>query len=227
LSNMYQNSTAGIDPMSVVDTVQQPINELRTLQENEGGTGADPSLDQYDRRAVFPLAQAINADHEVTPSFLHDYKMNIAKNTRWNDPTKFDLNTVRQRNVGALGDLLTEAVPESADQNRIYRGAKVLSERAKARSESGQMSLGNLKNKAIEAAVGGVAGHALSGGMGLIPAIGLPMLDSLPVRSTLGYGFHRLGTGLPYAVNPEFGVGAGSAGALGRIEDEDDKSNKR
>jgi hypothetical protein len=136
---------------------------------------------------------------DFTPRSLFDLKRNVAANTRWNDPTMFDMNSVRQQGVGAVGNLLTDAVPETAPLNRIYQGAGNLAERAGSRADTGTPPFTSLVNRGLEGAAGA--------GLGAAPLL----MDSVPVKTGAGYLLYQGGK-LAGKV-PNLGTAGAAAGA--------------
>jgi hypothetical protein len=183
-----------IPASNVFDAVAEPIGKLRSLQDSAGGTGVSASIPAYEDRLLNPIVAA-EGRGGFTPSELFDeMKQPISKNTRWNDPTMFDLNKVRQQTVGGIGGLLTDAVPETAKLNKIYQGTGRLADRATMRSDTGQSPLSELGRKGAEGAAGIILGEATKH-----PLLGaIPLLaDSVPVRTTLATGMYGAGGLLP------------------------------
>jgi hypothetical protein len=161
-----------------------PVNRLRSVQNGPGGVGASPLLDEYEsgiRSAT---------ENDFTPRSLFDLKRNVAANTRWNDPSMFDMNSVRQQGVGKVGGLLTDAVPETAPLNRIYQGAGNLAERAGSRADTGTPPFTSLVNRGLEGAVGAGLGYATHNPF--LAAAPL-LMDSIPFKTGAGYMLYQGG----------------------------------
>ena len=184
-----------------------PVNRLRGIQNGPGGVGASPLLDEYESGIRSSTGQ------DFTPRTLFDLKRNVAANTRWNDPTMFDMNSVRQQGVGGIGGLLTDAVPETAPLNRIYQGAGNLAERAGARADTGSPPFTSLVNRGIEGAAGIGLGYATHNPF--LAAAPL-LIDSVPVKTGAGYLLYHGGQAAGTAPNPLslslIGTGSGTAG---------------
>jgi hypothetical protein len=179
-----------------------PVNRLRGVQNGPGGVGASPLLDEYEGGIRSSTGQ------DFTPRSLFDLKRNVAANTRWNDPTMFDMNSVRQQGVGAVGNLLTDAVPETAPLNRIYQGAGNLAERAGSRADTGTPPFTSLVNRGLEGAAGAGLGYMTHNP--LLAAAPL-LMDSVPVKTGAGYLLYQGGK-LAGKV-PNLGTAGAAAGA--------------
>jgi hypothetical protein len=129
-------------------------------------------------------------ENDFTPRSLFDLKRNVAANTRWNDPSMFDMNSVRQQGVGKVGGLLTDAVPETAPLNRIYQGAGNLAERAGSRADTGTPPFTSLVNRGLEGAVGAGLGYATHNPF--LAAAPL-LMDSIPFKTGAGYMLYQGG----------------------------------
>jgi hypothetical protein len=161
-----------------------PVNRLRTIQSGPGGVGASPLLDEYESGIRGATGQ------DFTPRSLFDLKRNVAANTRWNDPTMFDMNSVRQQGVGGVGNLLTEAVPETRPLNRIYQGAGNLADRATLRADTGSPPFTSLVNRGLEGAAGVGLGYMTHNPF--VAAAPL-LMDSVPVKTSAGYMLYQGG----------------------------------
>jgi hypothetical protein len=179
-----------------------PVNRLRGVQNGPGGVGASPLLDEYEGGIRSSTGK------DFTPRSLFDLKRNVAANTRWNDPTMFDMNSVRQQGVGAVGNLLTDAVPETAPLNRIYQGAGNLAERAGSRADTGTPPFTSLVNRGLEGAAGAGLGYMTHNP--LLAAAPL-LMDSVPVKTGAGYLLYQGGK-LAGKV-PNLGTAGAAAGA--------------
>lgn len=190
----------------VLNAVAEPAGKLRALQNGPGGTGVTPSLNSYEDSLIQPIADA-DSRGGFTPSELFDQmKRPIGENTRWNDPTMYDLNKVRQQTVGRIGGLLTDAVPETGRLNRIYQGSGNLANRATMRAESGQSPLEHIGRRAVGAALGATIGTELHNlALGAIPLV----LDTVPAKTGIGYSLFQGGR-----VIPSVGAGINSIAPL-------------
>ena len=194
LGDAYSSSTANIPVPRVFDAIASPVQKLRNLQSGPGGTGIPDSVTAYESNMLPTL---VNAEQRggFTPRQLFDeVKQPISKSTRWNDPSLYDLNKVRQETTGAIGGLLTDAVPETTGLNKIYQGAGNLAGRASLRANTGSAPLSTMGRRALEAGLGGALGaKAGVGHLGVLAA----GLDSVPGLTTGGYGLYHAGVGLP------------------------------
>jgi hypothetical protein len=207
LGTAYDNATASgvkIPSADVSDAVLTPTNRLRAIQNAPGGTGETPLLDAYESHAE----PYLSSQPEFTPREAFGLKRNIADNTRWNDPTMFDMNSVRQQGVGGIGKLLTDAVPETAPLNRIYQGAGNLAERAGTRADTGTPPFTSLVNRGLEGAAGLGLGYATHNPF--LAAAPL-LMDSVPVKTATGYLLYHGGRAAGAA--PNLGMPGAVAGA--------------
>jgi len=193
---------------SVLKTSLEPIDELRSQAEGFGGSGIPSTVAEYEKRLYPPIAAA-EARGGYTPTELWNDRKNMAANTRWNDPTMFDLNSVRQQTVGGIGGLLTDAVPESKKLNRIYQGSSNLSARAGLRAQTGSTPLSTLGRKGAEMLIG----NSAAGPLGAVAPL---VIDSPLVKTGAGYGMFKAGQSLPAVAAGAPPVLAG-AGTLRRI----------
>lgn len=194
LGEAYDNSKALIPVDTVREAISGPVEKLRTLQSGPGGTGVSPSLDNYAIQFE-PTLKRSEARGGFTPRQLFDeLKKPISKNTNWHDQTQFDLNKVRQQNTGAIGGILTDTVPGTEDLNRIYQGTDWFAKRADYRANTGQVPLSQISRKLAELAAGGGVG-IMTGHEYAIPAA-VAALDSVPGKSTLGFGAYHAGRAL-------------------------------
>ena len=210
LGTAYDEATAQgvkIPAPDVSDAVLDPVNRLRATQNAPGGTGETPLLDAYESRVSPYLA----SQPEFTPRETFDFKRNVAANTRWNDPTMFDMNSVRQQGVGRVGGLLTDAVPEAKPLNRIYQGSGNLAERANLRADTGSPPFTSLVNRGLEGAAGLGLGYMTHNP--LVAAAPL-LMDSVPVKTGAGYLLYqggKLAGKVPNLGPIGAGVGAGTS----------------
>lgn len=205
LRSAYARSNAVIPAEKVFDAAATPVGELRAAQSGFGGTGISPSVKAYEDNLLPTLINA-EARGGFSPAELFDQaKRPLAKNTNWKDPTMLDLNTVRQQTTGAIGGLLTDAVPGTADMNQIYQGAAKMADRAQYRADTHSAPLTTLAGKTIYSGLGGALGamggaHEAVGGA----LLGLAA-DSVPVKTTLASGLYYGGKGLR-AIAPNLGT---------------------
>lgn len=179
----------------VQDRLAEPIDELRSLQEGPGGTGASPVLDQYQSRLQPPPNPGAVGSNGYTPTGVFSLKRAISGNTKWNDPTQFDLNAVRQENVGSLGGMLTDAIPSAKSLNSQYQGLTNLTNRASLRAQTGSQPLTGLFKRAGEAAAGAAVGST-HGPLGTIGgAVGGAVVGSIPFKTTIASGLYGAGRG--------------------------------
>lgn len=192
LSNKYNAATdAGVTIPNdrITRALIDPIERAESIKAGPGGTGGTSAFQEY-RDSLSPLLGKPSA----TPSEVFDAKRNIAANTRWNDPTQFDLNKVRQMNVGGLGGALSDVVPGTSRLNKIYQGTTNLTKRAEMRADTGQSPLSEIGRRSLEGIAGATIGHATGNPAAML----LPLaLDSVPVRTAVGSGLFAGGNALP------------------------------
>lgn len=194
LGDAYSASQANIPVPKVFDAIAGPVQKLRNLQSGPGGTGVPANIDAYESNMLPTLANAEQRGGFTPRQLFDEVKQPIAKSTRWNDPSLYDLNKVRQDTTGAVGGLLTDAVPETAPLNKVYQGAGNLATRATLRANTGSAPLSAMGRRAIEAGMGGALGAKAGFGHAGILAAGL---DSVPGLTTGGYGLYKAGVNLP------------------------------
>ena len=225
--------------------LEAPLSEYEASQEAPGATGISPLVGEYRSRMMPPVSGStyelqgpsstalVPAGSRLlsrppmaeagfqaeptsyyTPSDVFGLKRSIASQARWNPNEPVGLNAVRQEQVGRLGGMLTEQIPEAAPLNKIYQGALRLGNRAAQRAKTGQMPLTQIARRGLEAVGGGGIGYATGH-----PLLGtLPMLaDTIPARSTAGWGLYNAGSLVPGATRlaPLFGP----AGIIGGVVD--------
>lgn len=187
LGDVYRSADESgktISPTAVKKAVTEPLNRLENIQNSPGGVGSSPQLDVYRKNLMPPIDRAYARGGFKPSELFEQVKRPLSKNTRWNDPTMFDLNTVRQQGSGAVGGLLTDAVPESEPLNKIYQGSRTLAERATARADTGQMPLTQIGRKGVEAALGAGLGYATNNPfMAAVPFLA----DTVPAKTSAGY----------------------------------------
>lgn len=181
-----------------------PVNRLRSIQSGPGGVGPSSLLDDYEGG----IRDATTGD--FTPRTLFDLKRNVAANTRWNDPTMFDMNSVRQQGVGGVGKLLTDAVPETAPLNRVYQGSGNLADRATLRADTGTPPFASIVNRGLEGAAGAGLGYMTHNPF--LAAAPL-LMDSVPVKTSAGYMLFHAGKAAGAVPNPGL-IGAGATSPL-------------
>ena len=193
LRTAYSNSSAHIPTNAVADAVSAPFKELESQQNGFGGTGVSPQVDAVQDHMQPALFNA-GMRGGFTPLQLFDeIKKPLAANTKWNDPAMFDLNSARQQATGAVGGLLTDAVPEAKQLNKIYQGSSKLASRAELRANTGTPPFASIVNRGLEGGLG--AGLAAYSHTPLLAALPLA-LDSVAAKTGLGYGMYKLGNGL-------------------------------
>lgn len=186
LGNAYDSATASgvrIPADAIARELQGPLNTAYGLEQGPGGMGNTAALDNYSAGFRPSLQNAAN-NGGMTPTDLFNLKQAIAKNTNWADPSQFNLKAVRQQQTGAVGGLLTDAVPETEDLNSLYANLNKLAARSKERSLTGSSPLTGLAVKAGSSGIGAALGAA-HGTPGMIAgALSGLVADSVPVRTT-------------------------------------------
>jgi hypothetical protein len=127
-----------------------------------------------------------------TPRDVFGLKKSIADQARWNPAEPVGLNAVRQEQVGGLGGMLTDAIPEAKPLNKIYQGALRLGNRAAERANTGSAPLTQIGRRVFESGIGGLGymtGHPVAG---MVPLLA----DTVPVKSAMAYGLYQGGRGL-------------------------------
>lgn len=196
LSDAYKQATASGKkiPVDVVaQEMAKPIQKAIDLETGPGGTGNLAAIKSYVDQ-FGPAFDKAAQDGGFTPSELFKIKRRIAENTNWSDPTQFSLKAVRQQQVGALSGILSDAIPETADLNQMYQDLTKFTNRAKERANTGSRPLTAHIYKA-----GMTAAGALAGGMegnALMGAAAGALMDSVPVKTTIGTGLFRGGRAL-------------------------------
>lgn len=186
---MLMASTRTISPSDVADAAFTPIQELRDMQTGFGGAGISPSVEGYEDH-LLPSLQSAYAKGTLSPLDVYDdFQHKISKATNWKDQSMYDLNKVRQNTYGKLGDLITDAVPETKPLNKIYQGSINLAERTGKRANTGSAPLTKI---ATRLALGGL-GHDTFGAAGTL----LGALPTTPVLTSGGYGLYRGAQMLP------------------------------
>lgn len=194
LGEAYKNSNASIPADRVFDAVAEPVSRLRDLQTGAGGTGVSSAVESYETNLLNPIAAAEGRGGFTPSELFSEIKKPISQNTRWNDPTMYDLNKVRQQTVGRVGDILADVVPETKPLNKIYQGTGKMAQRANERALTGQSPLSSIGRRAIEASAGTALGMATHNPLLAAAPI---VMDSVPVKTAAAKGLFEGGKGLP------------------------------
>lgn len=192
LSDAYDKATAAgtlIPSDTVRSAIMPPVQRAIDTTMGPGGT-MDPG--QYIKlsESYDPMLQAGDAAGGIKPSDLFAAKKNVAQNTSWGDPLQMGLKSVRQTQVGKLGGILSDAVPEVAPLNEQYADLASLTNRATDRAANpASTSLSAIKGHAIKLGAGAMGGTVLGhsplaglAGAGLAEA-----LDTVPAKTTGAY----------------------------------------
>jgi hypothetical protein len=200
LGRLYGGASAPGSPLipapGVEAAVNAPILEGVKIASGPGGNKANVAQYREYGETFQPTLQDAAARGGFTPMELFDVKRNIAQNANWRDQQQFNLNKVRQQNVGAIGDVLVNAVPEAGPQNAIYQGSRILADRANERANTGSIPISALVRKGIESAMLGAFGHHYGTAAGLAGIPAALAIDSVPARTSEAYGFYQAGRGL-------------------------------
>lgn len=189
LGQAYSDADAAgtMIPSNTVRAALNPdIDEAINTTMGPGGS-MDPS--QYIKlsQSYDPMLQAGDAAGGIKPSELFAAKKNVAQNTSWSDPAALGLKSIRQKNTGALGGVLQDAIPGLAPLNKQYMGALNFSNKAADRAAG----VGGQMQKAINL---GEAGGAIAGVASGHPLAALPLIaDTVPVKTGVGYGLYKAG----------------------------------
>jgi hypothetical protein len=148
-----------------VETVQkalgQPIKDAYDGEMAPGGMGNVEPFNKY--AANFKQTLQEGAENGgFTPQQVFDLKKQIAQKAKFNNTTPEGILEVRQQQVGALGGVLTDAIPDLKGLNQEYQDLVPLRLRAQWRAESGSLPL----NRAVRK---GLVGGALE--LGEVPAM--------------------------------------------------------
>jgi hypothetical protein len=201
LGGLYDTATASgtkIPAATVAQTLQDPLNKAFDLESGAGGMGNIAPLENYSA-GFRPAIQGAVQNGGFTPRGLFDLKRGIAENTNWSDPTQFNLKSVRQRQVGGLSGILSDAVPETEPLNSLYGNVSKLAARAGTRAETGSSPLTTLAGKLSGGALGAGLGSG-HGPAGMLAGTALGLgLDSVPVKTTTASGLFYGGKGLARA----------------------------
>lgn len=179
---------------TVRSAIMPPIQKAIDTTMGPGGT-MDPG--QYIRlsESYDPMLQAGDAAGGIKPSDVFSAKKNVAQNTSWSDPLNMGLKSVRQAQVGKLGDVLSNAVPEVAPLNKQYQGLANFSSKAADKSVISPTATAIGMRRVPELLLGAAGGHAITGDpitAGILA--GIPaMIDTVPGKTSLAYGAYKAG----------------------------------
>lgn len=223
LGKAYSDATARglkFPEADVSRHLNEPLEEFEASQDQPGGTGASPMIGDY-RARLQP--QPLPAAYD--PEQVFGLKKSIAGHARWNAAEPVGLNDVRQEQVGRLGGMLSDAVPEVKPLNDIYQGGLRFANRAGQRADTGQAPLTQIGRRALETGLGARLGYATHHPLLSV----LPLAaDSVPVRSAVAGGLYSGGAMLPKLL-PAIAPAVGPAAAIGGVkkvqprEEDDDK----
>ena len=176
----------------VYDALATPLKESLDAENAPGGMGNTDAFTRYAENFK-PLLQQAHANGGLTPSEIFDLKKQIGAKAKWNNTTPEGILDIRQRQVGALGGLLTEAIPELAQHNQLYQDLVGLRDRLAWRAESGAMPLRARiaeGGKAVGSVMAGLSGGV---GEGAGTYLALQALDSTAARTTAATGLYKGG----------------------------------
>ena len=217
LGSLYKGSTeSGMRfPIDQVNqTLEEPLARFEAEQSGPGSTGtAQPTIDAYrENLAPQPNPMAIGSDG-YTPQGLFDLKRSIAGQAKWNPLEPTGLNEVRQDQVGGIGGMLTDQIPEAGPLNKIYQGALRFGNRAAERARTtSPFSTVSLTRRGLEIGLGELGRRFGGTDAGYAP-LAWDAINSVPVKSTAGWGLYNagklLGTDIPFTplgpLSPEGG----------------------
>lgn len=181
-----------------LDVLNPPIAKAVSLEMGSGGMNNVAPIQRYAESFTPALSDAKNAGG-FTPNSLFELKQGIAQNTNWSDPSQFSLKSVRQQQVGGIGGLLSDELPELKPLNSQYQGLKKFADRAQLRADTHSSPLTSLVFKTGATALG--AGAGLLDGHPLIGAALGAAADSVPVKTALASGLYHGGRGLSAVPN--------------------------
>jgi hypothetical protein len=179
----------------VIEAVSKPLREQYDLEMGEGGLGNIEPYEKYAARFNKTLTEGAQKGG-LTTQEVFDLKQRIAKRAKWNNTTPEGIMDVRQQQVGALGGLLKDAIPQLGDLSRNYQDLVGLADRLQWRADSGALPFRKIVHEGSKMAAGGAA--ALHGGtLEGLGAYGLlSAADSFAGRSTAATGLFKAGQGL-------------------------------
>lgn len=183
----------------IADAIGKPLREAYDAETSPGGTGNTTPFENYSQQFKKTLSDAFKRGG-MTAQEVFDLKKQIAAKAKFNNTTPEGIMDVRQSQVGALGGLLKDVIPELAPLNKAYQDLVGLGDRASWRAESGSMSLSQMARHSGKvmagAATGAVTGSAPEGGAA---ALALAAADSVPGKTALATGLFRGGKTLANA----------------------------
>lgn len=182
-----------LTPQEVMSAMSPAIRNATDLELGPGGMKNVQPIHDY-ASSFTPAFEDATKNGGFTPNTVFDMKDRIAKGTNWSDATQAGLKPVRQQNVGALGGLLESKIPELKELNPQYQGLTKFSKRALTRAETHSMPLTSLAFKTGTAALG--AGTGMLTGHPIAGALAGAAIDSVPFKTTLGYGLYQGGRGV-------------------------------
>jgi hypothetical protein len=179
---------------NVIEALQKPLKEQYDLERGPGGLGNTAPYESY-AQGFKDIIQKGVKNGGLTSQELFDLKKSIAKRAKWNNTTPEGIMDVRQQQVGALGGLLTDAIPELKNLNRNYQDLVGLADRAAWRAESGAKPFGSLVREGAKAT--GAVGAGLTHDPAALAAAGaIYAADTVPGRTAIATGLYRAGKGL-------------------------------
>jgi hypothetical protein len=177
------------------------MGQAQYMGEIPGERGGPGQFNGVWRKQPPPMSNStVPGKPYYTPNDVFSLKRSIAKQARWNSQEPIGLNDVRQEQVGRLGGMLTDVIPEAKPQNQIFQGSLRLANRAAQRADTGSAPLTQIGRRAFESGIGGLGymtGHPYAG---MIPLLA----DTVPVKSTAGWGLYNAGRGLGTELPPLF-----------------------
>lgn len=178
----------------VVEALNTPLKEQFDLETGPGGLGNTGPYETY-AKGFRDIVQKGVKQGGLTAEEVFDLKRSIAKRTKWSNQTPEGIMDVRQGQVGALGGLLTDKLPELKQLNQNYQDLVGLADRAAWRAESGAKPLGSLVREGAKAT--GAVGAGLTHDPAALAAAGaIYAADTVPGRTAIATGLYRTGKGL-------------------------------
>lgn len=178
----------------IVDALNKPLMEQYELETGPGGLGNTRPYENYAAGFKDIIQKGIRQGG-LSAEDVFNLKLGIARRAKWSNLMPEGIMDVRQGQVGALGGLLTEQLPELRQLNRNYQDLVGLADRAAWRAESGSRPLSGLVREGAKAT--GAVGAGLSHDpMAMAAAGAMYAADTVPGRTAIATGLYRAGKGM-------------------------------
>jgi hypothetical protein len=178
----------------VVEALNGPLKEQYNLETGPGGLGNVKPYEKYAQGFKDIIQKGIRQGG-LSAQDVFNLKMSIARRTKWSNLTPEGIMDVRQGQVGALGGLLTERIPELKQLNQNFQDLVGLADRAAWRAESGSKPFGGLVREGAKA-TGAVGAGLTHNPAALAGAAAVYAADTVPGRTAIATGLYRAGKGM-------------------------------